>query len=223
MLVRSPAVRRLAKFAAFLSLAIASGLPAAAADQGRPSGGRQGEESGRRDPLQIIDISSGLYLRALELKASGNCAQSIPIFYRLARRGEGFELAQFHLGECLMRGAEQSTTSTEFLSGLVWIRRAADAGAPQAQATLALFYLGGPEALREPAEAALWFTLFQSNPQRKKPGFSSPLSGEELGRLEAAFSEDLRAEAQERARNWQRKVWTPPDEGLSAIGENIPR
>jgi len=202
---------------------MASGWPATAAEQRRPSGGGQREENGRRDPLQIIDISSGLYLRALELKASGNCAQSIPIFYRLARRGQGFELAQFHLGECLMRGAEQSAISTQFLSGLVWIRRAADAGAPQAQATLALFYLGGPESLRDRKEAALWFVLFESNPQRKKPGFSSPLSDEEVGRLEAAFSEDLRAEAEERARNWQRKVWTPPDEGLSTIGENVPR
>jgi len=207
-----------------MALLIMSLVAAQVYGQQRPSDRSQGREGqGAEGPLQIIDISSDTYLRALELKASGNCAQSIPLFYRLAQRGEGFELAQYHLGECIMRGAGQSATSTEFLAGLVWVRRAAEAGAPQAQATLALFYLGGPESLRDREEAALWFMLFQSNPARKKPGFSSPLSDDELARLQAAFSEGLRADARKRAEGWQRRVWTPPDRGLSSIGENVPR
>jgi len=183
----------------------------------------QGAQDRGQGPLAIIDISPRLYLRALELKASGNCEQAIPMFYRLAQRGEGFELAQFHLGECMMRAAEQTPSDTGFLTGLVWVRRAAEAGNPQAQATLALFYLGGPEALRDREEAALWFALFERNPARKRPAFSSPLSDSDREQIEAALGAELRAQAAERARNWTRSVWAPPGEGMPGIGENIRR
>jgi len=201
-------------------LVVLAGLACSAAAEAQQ--GRQGGESQDRQDnlLSSIDISSRLYRQALEHKAAGDCKAAIPLFNRLARRGQGFELAQFHLGECLMRGAEESATSTQFLSGLVWVRRAAEAGAPQAQATLALLYLGGPESLRDREEAAFWFALFRDNPERKKPGFSSPLSAREEERLESALPAEIRDAAKERAESWQRKVWSPPDEGISRIGES---
>ena len=159
--------------------------------------------------IPSVDVSSRLYTQALEMKTAGDCAGAIPGFYELAQRGEGYELAQYHLADCLLRDAEPSLGSTTYLDALVWMRRAAEAGSPEAQAALALIYLEGPEGLRDPAEAAFWYELALANPAAKRPG-ARPLDRDKRLRLEAALDPDLRAAARERVKSWHKTVWRAP-------------
>ena len=169
--------------------------------------------------LPTVDVSARLYTQALELKAAGNCAAAIPPFYNLASRGDGYELAQYHLAACLLEAAEPSIVSTDFLEGLLWLRRSAEAGSPEAQGELARLYLGGPPGVRDVREAALWYELHLANPAAKRPGFS-PLPRAVAQGIEAALPEDVRAAARERARSWRKTVWRAPDGGMATLGES---
>ncbi|RMD90724.1 MAG: sel1 repeat family protein [Alphaproteobacteria bacterium] len=187
-------------------------------------GGNPREQAAQRleqvRQIPTVDVSSRLYTQALEMKAAGNCAGAIPGFYALAQRGAGYELAQYHLADCLLAGAPRSLSATRFLDGLVWMRRAAEAGSPEAQGALALLYLDGPAGLRDAAEAAFWYELSLANPAAKRPGFT-PLDRSKRERLEAALSPALRAAARERIQGWQKVVWSAPKGALSPAGESI--
>ncbi len=173
-------------------------------------------EQVRRIPT--VDVSSRLYTQALERKTAGDCAGAIPGFYELAQRGDGYELAQYHLADCLLRDAEPSLHSTAYLDAVVWMRRAAEAGSPEAQAALALIYLEGPEGLRDPAEAAFWYELARANPAAKRPG-ARPLDRDKRRRLEAALDPDLRAAARARVKSWRKTVWSAPRPAASPARE----
>ncbi|MFQ5346633.1 MAG: hypothetical protein ACE5ED_02160 [Rhodothalassiaceae bacterium] len=197
-------------------------LPALAACAG--GGGNPRQQAAQRleqvRQIPTVDVSSRLYTQALEMKAAGNCAGAIPGFYALAQRGAGYELAQYHLAACLLEDAPRSLSSTRFLDGLVWLRRAAEAGSPEAQGALALLYLDGPEGLRDSAEAAFWYELSLANPAAKRPGFT-PLDRTKTERLESALSPALRAAARERIEGWQKVVWSAPKGALSPAGESV--
>lgn len=169
--------------------------------------------------MPTVDVSARLYTQALELKAAGKCPAAIPPFYALASRGEGYELAQYHLGACLLAEAEPAITATGFLEALLWLRRSAEAGSPDAQGELARLYLEGPPAVRDLGEAALWYELYLVNPAAKRPGFS-PVPRAVAQRIEAALAEDVRAAARERARAWRKTVWQAPDGGMATLGQS---
>lgn len=169
--------------------------------------------------LPTVDVSARLYTQALELKATGNCTAAIPPFYSLASRGDGYELAQYHLATCLLGNAEPSMTSTDFLEGLLWLRRSAEAGAPDAQGELARLYVEGPPGMRNLAEAALWYELYLANPAAKRPGFS-PMPRAVTQRLDQALPDDLRAAARERTRGWRKTIWRAPDGSMATLGES---
>ncbi len=176
-------------------------------------GGRDRAVSAKRfeqvRQIPTVDVSSRLYTQALAKKTAGDCAGAIPGFYELAQRGDGYELAQYHLADCLLRDAEPRLDSTDYLAALVWMRRAAEAGSPEAQGALALIYLEGPEGLRDPAEAAFWYELSLANPAAKRPG-TRPLDRDKRNRLEAALDPDLRAAARARVKSWHKTVWRAP-------------
>lgn len=200
-------------FVRLISVLLVTGLlSACASDKPRTRAEKERAVTEQLSQIPTLDISSRLYSQALNLKSAGDCALAIPLFHRLSMRGEGFELAHYHLADCLFKTAPESATDTRWIEALLWMRRAADAGVPQAQGALAALYATGPDNARNLAEAAMWYQLFKNNPARKKPGFSSNLDRMDIIRIENALTGPALAEGEARAANFTRFHWSPPDQ-----------
>jgi len=159
--------------------------------------------------LQVMDVSSRAYSQAIQAKANGDCESAVPQLYGLALRGSGFELAQYHLADCLMRSVEHSAASTDYLEALVWMRRAAEAGSPEAQAALAAEYLDGAGDLQDRQQAARWYVLYRDNGAKNRPGFQSP-DRDTMRRLESAFSPGEIEAAESWTESFEVKSWRAP-------------
>jgi TPR repeat protein len=160
----------------------------------RPDGTQMSVRPGR-DP-------NAAYIQATELKAKGDCASAVMLLRPIAMIGPGYENAQTALGECLV---EADTTRAD---GLTWLSRAADAGWPEAQASLALFHAADAPS-RNAAEAAYWLALYDANPSKARVGFRAP-DTKALARARQSLSSNDIAAGARRAASWQRKLWLPP-------------
>jgi TPR repeat protein len=150
------------------------------------------------------------YIQATDLKAKGDCATAITLLHPVARLGPGYENAQTALGECLVLkddGREE---------GLTWLTRAADAGWPEAQASLAV-YFGRDTPTRKSEEAAYWLALYDANTSKARVGFRAP-DAAILGAVRGSLTETERASGQRRAATWQRKLWLPPADAEGGPG-----
>ncbi len=172
-------------------------------------GPRAGGPPSRGNGGPGIDQLNQAYLKGVDLHRSGNCSAAIRRLYPVAMAGAGFEDAQRHLGECLTSTAADN--QTQYLEGLLWLRRSAEAGWPEAQGALAVEYVEGP--VPDLREAALWLALYNRNPRRSRPAFT-PLPTEVLARLDAAIAEDLIQAGQKAADGFKIVVWKAP-KGLS--------
>ncbi len=148
------------------------------------------------------------YATATELHARGKCREAAAIYFQVAMQGKGYEDAQYRLGECLIRLAGTADFSTDYLEGLVWLRRAAEAGWPEAQGALAVQYLEGPQNMRNPVEAAMWLNLYENNIGQKRLGFT-PLATASIDRLKTTLNAADRAEGDRLAQSWRPVVWKP--------------
>ncbi len=175
-------------------------------------GGRRGADS--RDDMVVQERADGTriavrpgrdpnaaYIQATELKAKGDCTTAITLLRPVARLGPGYENAQMALGECLV------ANGTEREEGLTWLTRAADAGWPEAQASLAAYF--GGTTTRNNEEAAYWLALYDMNPSKARVGFRAP-DAAVLGAVRGSLSEPEKAAGQRRAAVWERKLWLPP-------------
>ncbi|GAB4153237.1 MAG: hypothetical protein Tsb0016_25740 [Sphingomonadales bacterium] len=154
---------------------------------------------------------NAMFVRAEELRAAGDCDGASALYYRLARRGPGFERSQYGLGLCLIGDAPPARADTRYLEGLLWLRRAAEAGHPDSQLRLAELYHDGPVNMRDDKEAALWWTLFEGNRQRRAVGYEEP-NPQRLAALRKAFDEALLNTAASQAADWQSVQWRAPDD-----------
>lgn len=202
---------------AVLLIALVAGCSSGPSSQSR----RQGRTNAMLERIPTVDISSRQFSRAIDLKADGKCHEAAPLFYRMAIRGEGFELAQYHLADCLLRDAPQSAVNSAYLDALLWMRRAAEAGSPEAQAALAGLYAQGPSGIRNREEAAMWYALYDANPARKRPGFV-PIPRERADEIEAAIA-DSRQAGEARASAWSKTIWTPPTGAMPPASEGPSR
>jgi TPR repeat protein len=141
------------------------------------------------------------YIKATELKAAGDCTAAAALLTPVAALGPGYENAQQLLGECLIDLGRHE-------EGLTWLTRAADAGWPEAQASLVI-HLGGGTPARNREEAAYWLALFDVNPGKARIGFRAP-DMKALGAVRESLSPAEWAAGQRRAAAWQRKLWLPP-------------
>ena len=114
------------------------------------------------------------YTQAMDQKAAGNCDQAAPMLKRLADRGPGYENAQLALGQCLMTLAEDN--DTDRLAALVWTRRAADGGWPEAQVDLVVLY-GNDPLFQDLEDALYWLAVYDNNPRKARIGYSPPPEG----------------------------------------------
>lgn len=150
------------------------------------------------------------YSEGLDLKTKGDCPGAIEKLRPVANIGPGYENAQTALGACLLQvGSKSPEPSADYFDGLTWLRRAADAGWPEAQSTLAMAHAFGPSAIRNGEEAAYWTTLYETNPSKLRIGFV-PLPARDLAALEKSLSPADKNAGIARARVWKRTIWLPP-------------
>ncbi|MEN3977107.1 hypothetical protein [Emcibacter sp. SYSU 3D8] len=163
----------------------------------------------QRSPLpkdrNAVDRISNAYVRAVELQAAGDCEKASRLLFRVAMQGIGYEDAQRRLGECTIVLAKGERT--RYLDGIVWLRRAAEAGWPEAQGSLAYEYATGPMA--DGVEAARWLTLYENNPRMKRLGFT-PMTADKLARIRAMITPEQLAKGQAAAAAFVPVTWTPP-------------
>lgn len=152
---------------------------------------------------------NALYADAMALKAKGDCTAAVPRLRQVAALGPGYEGAQTGLGECLIQGAPGADLSADYLEGLTWLRRAGDAGWPEAQADLADAHALGPTAIRNAEEAGFWLALYKMNTGKSRVGFVA-MPKAQLAAVAAAIQPAAKAAGEKRAQAWERKVWQPP-------------
>jgi hypothetical protein len=209
--VRRGALRRLAP--ALMAAACAAVLLSGCGGDNGPSPqearvymkGLDGQDTALKPGTDV----NALYADAMSLKGKGDCAHAVPKLRQVAGLGPGYENAQTALGDCLLRGAKDPDLSADNYEGLMWLRRAADAGWAEAQGALAEFQALGPAAARNTDEAAYWLALYLGNPGKARVGFT-PLAEDRLAAIKAAIPAAAQAAGETRAQSWQRKVWEPP-------------
>ena len=159
-----------------------------------------------------------IFTEAMDMKAKGDCAKAAVGLRRVVVMGPGYENAQTALGECLTQADTSAESTSDYLEGIVWLRRAADAGWPEAQGRLAQIYAFGPANVRNGGEAAYWFALYDTNPSKSRIGFV-PLDTTAVAAIKKALSANELEDGVRRAALWQRKVWLPPAPPNAMDGE----
>ena len=150
-----------------------------------------------------------IFTEAMDLKTKGDCTKAAVQLRRVVLMGPGYENAQTALGECLTQTNTSAESTSDYLEGIVWLRRAADAGWPEAQGRLAQVYAFGPPSVHNAPEAAYWLTLYDTNPSKSRIGFT-PLDETALAAVRKSLSAVEVEDGARRAAQWQRKVWLPP-------------
>ncbi len=154
--------------------------------------------------------ANAAYSEALDLKTGGNCAAAVAKLRPVAGLGPGYENAQTALGSCLLEAdPTDKDLSSEYLEGLTWLRRAGDAGWPEAQSALALAHAFGPSTIRNGGEAAFWLALYEANAGKSRIGFV-PMNAADVAAVGKSLTAAEKQTGAQRAAQWQRKVWLPP-------------
>ncbi|HTY66327.1 MAG TPA: hypothetical protein VMH36_06735 [Alphaproteobacteria bacterium] len=165
------------------------------------------------------------YQRAIEYKEKSDCPKAIPLLEPLAKRGHGFEVAQFQLGQCYIETARSAASPADAerarADGAAWILKAANSQNPAAQQEAIRLYEDGIGVATDPAEAGKWLLVLQRNPMRRLygPAVIEP-------DLEQALNKQLTSaqwsDAHARADRWQPveqpTVVPPPDEKAKRRG-----
>lgn len=150
-----------------------------------------------------------IFTQAMDLKTKDDCTKAAVQLRRVVMMGPGYENAQTALGECLTQTETGLESTSDYLEGIVWLRRAADAGWPEAQGRLAQLYAFGPSSVHNGGEAAYWFALYDTNPSKSRIGFV-PLDATAVAAVKKTLSPAELNDGAKRAALWQRKVWLPP-------------
>jgi TPR repeat protein len=177
-----------------------------------------------RGPAPSIDQPERLLAHARNVQAEKGCDKAIPTYRVLAGFGEGYEVAQYELGACLLETApasEQTVLLTQ--EGLFWLRRAAWAGNARAQWRLAMVLSGAPSPYAEnvaavPTEAMGWALVYKDNATRELYGLA-PVYPKVLNHLKATLPQSAKTEATTFADDFvevKMAIYTPPARGANA-------
>ncbi len=197
-------------FAAIALLGLASCGGGDRETRGRDMGGvYEPGVDGRGMMIRAGTDPNKVFSDAMDLKSKGDCVRAAVQFRRVVSMGPGYENAQTALGECLTQTTDGQEASSDYLEGVVWLRRAADAGWPEAQGRLAQTYALGPTSVRNTAEAAYWLALYDVNPGKSRIGFVA-LDATAIAAVRKSLSATELDSGVSRAAQWQRKVWMPP-------------
>ncbi|WP_375204567.1 hypothetical protein [Hyphococcus sp.] len=184
-----------------------------------PKRGGPGAEFGARRAVGINRPSS-LLAAAREQQATQSCAKAAPAYRMVASYGEGYEIAQYELGACLleMTGANDAETALFRQEGVFWLSRAAWAGDPRAQGKLAEALSGAPgfaasHIAPDPEAALMWSIIYMSNGARDTYALRpvpSPVSDHLKNVISEAASESANAKAERFARVKMEAFVAPP-------------
>jgi len=150
------------------------------------------------------ETGSGPEQRAEELRLAGKCQQAIPIYRHMVALG-GFEIAQFHLGLCLLdvskteSDAQRAAALKQEAANI--IIKAANGGLANAQIQLVSLYLDGIGVPVDPVEAGKWALIYHANGSRFVISLPD-ISPELQARLDGVLNATSWAEAQSRANSW---------------------
>ncbi|MFC2951085.1 hypothetical protein ACFOOP_04050 [Marinicaulis aureus] len=186
------------------ALMAACALPRRVGPNGGPNDGLGGGPRGEvaAGPSAGAGRPSALLAAAREQQAKEGCAKAAPAYRIVASYGEGYEIAQYELGACLMQmtGAGDPETMLFRQEGVFWLSRAAWAGDARAQGRLAEALSGaqgyaashlGPD----PEAALMWSLVYTANGSRDVYGLR-PLPSLVTEHIASVLS----ADAEERAR-----------------------
>ena len=122
-------------------------------------------DRGERAGPPGVGVSGRVLANARAVKSEKGCAEATPAYRAVAALGEGFEIAQAELGACLLTldGATESESALLQREAMFWLERAAHAGQPSAQRTLAMTYGAADGPLADPAAALSWALVFSKN------------------------------------------------------------
>lgn len=171
-------------------LAACGFLPFFGGEHDRPTQGQQAEQ----------------YQRAIAFKEKSDCAHAIPLLEPLAKRGHGFEVAQFQLGQCYLNTARSAASPADAqrarVDGAQWILKAANSQIPSAQQAAIHLYEDGIGVEADPVEAGKWLLLLQRNPMRRVFG-PAVIDPEMEQQLKKRLTREQWTAAQQRADRWQ--------------------
>jgi len=150
------------KAAAFLILSLA--VTACASGRGGPKNAA-GPAPGLQQPGKLLAL-------ARDTQAKKGCTAALPAYRVISSFGDGYEIAQYELGACLLETSGASDAETALLreEAALWLRRAAWAGNARAQLRLAQLLSGAPGTglgvASAPEEALGWSVVYNENAQR---------------------------------------------------------
>jgi hypothetical protein len=146
------------------------------------------------------------YQRAIEYKEKSDCPKAIPLLEPLAKRGHGFEVAQFQLGQCYIETARTAASPADAerarADGAAWILKAANSQNPAAQQEAIRLYEDGIGVATDPAEAGKWLLVLQRNPMRRLYG-PAVIEPDLEQALNKRLTSEQWADAHARADRWQ--------------------
>src|SRR5690606_1359095 len=142
-----------------------------------------------------------LYAKSIRGAARGECdGRTLDVLTCFSYRGHGYEGAQTALGQGMIAGGEHA-------EGIEWIRRAADAGWPDAQKLLARTLLAGEVTTRDTVQAVKWGKLYSRNPALLSLGVQ-PDRDIALA-FQGEVTSEQNAEADKQVAAWTPRYWTP--------------
>ena len=150
---------------------------------------------GGRNPARV----RGGFDDALAFKNQGEYAEAAELFEEMARLGGGWEVAQFHLGECKLalsaQAIDQSSRQQLRNEAFFWIHLAAHSGNAEAQGRLAEFYWKAIGTPKKRVDAGKFLVLYEHNPSKRAFGLNI-VSRELAQDIRKGLSEDEMAQAE---------------------------
>ena len=124
-----------------------------------------GPAPGLQQPGKLLSL-------ARDIQAEKGCKSAIPAYRVISSFGDGYDIAQYELGACLLE--RESTNPAEINlfqeEAVFWLRRAAWAGNARAQLKLAQILSGASNVEHggqaNPEEAMAWSILYNENAKR---------------------------------------------------------
>jgi len=171
---------------------------------------RQRDSEGRVLPtLAEQDPTGTLYAKSISDARRGECDErTLDVLTCFSYRGHGYEGAQTALGQCLISTGNNA-------EGIDWVRRAAEAGWPDAQKLLAQMYLDGDVTTRDTVEAAKWAKLYSRNPALLSLGVQPDRDVTLVFRDKITPSQNAAAESL--VAEWSPRYWTPATQVDQAV------
>ncbi len=207
--------------AAALAVLLLAGVqePIPAPHPDKPATEKEAPGPAQQGPDAALSRSGMFLSHARKLQASQGCAAATPAYRVIAAFGEGYEVAQYELGACLLEADGANTIETALFreEALFWLRRAAYAGQARAQHKLATILSGDERLAAEgvapvPVEAMGWALVYEDNSERDLFALPS-VYPETLALMTAALSDEEVEDASRFAAEFgeiKMALFTPP-------------